>query len=168
MAITNKICAKMCNCKSITVTDISDWDTLNTADITSSVYSLYDKDDELVETKSFLTYTSSVTFSKTENFEDGEYKIIVTFTDNTTTEHTIEEYFYNTCNIKCKIEQLIKDFAFDEDCDDCKKEAIALAAEAYILYQGLIFATICKNTIEADKLLAWLEEKLINYKCKSC
>ena len=51
MAITNKICAKMCNCKSITVTDTSDWDILDTADITSSVYSLYDKDDELVETK---------------------------------------------------------------------------------------------------------------------
>ena len=55
MPITNKICAKMCNCKSITVTDTSDWDTLVPAtDIVSSLFQIYNSEDELIFTTNLL------------------------------------------------------------------------------------------------------------------
>lgn len=170
MPITNKICAKMCNCKSITVTDTSDWDTLVPAtDIVSSLFQIYNSEDELIFTTDTNEYTASVDAdSTTPTFLDGEYRVLVTYIDDEDDEYIIEEFVYNVCNIKCKKEQLIRDLALEDGCTSCKDEKLKLALEASILFQALCAAIICKNTSEADKLLAWLEDKLINYKCKSC
>lgn len=169
MAITNSTCIKQCNCTTITVTDTSDWDTLVPAtDIVSSVFVLTYTEDNTSNTISADEYLNSADFTFTPTAKDGEYQVLITYTDTEDEVYEIEEYFYNVCNIKCKIDKVIKDITAENECNSCKDDAIKLAVEAYILFKALCAAIICKNTSEADKLLAWLNDKLINYKCKSC
>lgn len=169
MAITNSICFKNCNCKKITVTDTSDWDTLVPVDdIATSEFILYDSENEIIETKSFEEYEDSVDFESVINFVDGEYRVVVTYIDKEDAEYIIEDFFYNTCNIKCKVDQIVKDLVSEDDCASCKDDLLKLSLEAFMLYKALCAVILCKNTSEADKYLEWLENKLVNYKCKSC
>lgn len=128
---------------------------------------LYDDEDVVVDSFTSAEYTDSNEFTTTTTFPDGEYRVLVTYVIEDE-EYVIEDFVYNVCNIKCKKEQLIRDLALEDGCISCKDEKLKLALEASILFQALCAAIICKNTSEADKLLAWLEDKLINYKCKSC
>ena len=169
MAIINSICIKQCNCNTITITDTSDWDILiPVSDIVSTSIILYDSEGEEIDSFSSDNYTDSNEFTALTTFPDGEYRVLVTYIDDEDEEYIIEEFIYNICNIKCKKEKLIKDLALEADCTTCNADKLKVALEATVLFEALCAAAICKNSSEADKLLAWLEDKLINYKCKSC
>lgn len=169
MAVINKICLSQNGCNTIIYTDISDWDGndpftfINNTDITLTK-------DGTTFSYSVAEYLDTITINAVDtpfiNFIDGLYTLKVIYTSTEEDIYTIEEEFFNTCNIKCKLAKLINDIPADS-CNSCKKEKLTLAAEASVLYKLLCSTAVC-NTIQAEGILAWLEDKLINYNCKNC
>lgn len=171
MAVENSICIKQCKCSGIGFVDISTWDTVDpNLDIISTTITLTNTDSSEVWEYSAEEYVSTYTFTENPNFPDGEYQLVVVYVavvNGQNIEYTIEEWYYNTCNIKCIIDKLILDI-IDDTCGDCKNEKLETLTEAYILYKVLCRTIKCKDKEQSDSILEWLQNKLINYKCKNC
>jgi len=168
MAITNSICLTQCNCKKISFTDTSDWDTVVPGtDVTLTTITFTNPEGVVLNEISEESYVDTYNFESTDNFPDGEYMIKIVYTADEV-EYEIEEYFFNTCNIKCKLDSFILDLAKEEECTSCKADKLQTAVEAMILYKALCAVIICNNNTEAVKFLEWLEDKFVNYNCKNC
>lgn len=171
MAVENTICVKQCTCNGIGFVDTSSWDTIDpNLDITNTSITLTNTDTEEVWEYSAEEYVSTHIFTENPSFPDGEYQLIIIYTtliEEQSTEYKIEEWYYNTCNIKCIIDNLILSVV-EDTCGDCKKEKLETLTEAYILYKVLCRTIKCKDKEQADSILEWLKNKLINYKCKTC
>lgn len=170
MAVTNSICLSQNGCNTIIFTDTSDWDgNVPSTFIDNTVINLSNGVIEYTYTSASYVDTYDIVAADTafSTFIDDNYTLTITYTSTNNDVYTIEEEFYNTCNIKCKLAKLINDITLD-GCSECKKDKLTLASEASVLYKLLCATIVCKNIDQADNILAWLEDKLINYNCKNC
>ena len=159
------ICISMCGCKKIVIADTTDWN-FPTDDILHSKFTLTFPDGTTVEEYEDDSYVETYTFESDINYVDGEFEVMVVYSTDIDN-HIADEYVYNTCNIKCKKDQLLADIA-DDSCEECTNAKLNVAFEAFILYQSLCAAIKCNDTETADSLVEWLNNKLINYNCKNC
>jgi len=167
-----EICVKVSGCKKLIIKDNYDWEggdpsefighTKITVKYKDTLYTVYDEDGYLGE-KEVLPTVFSSTATK---IEDGYYQITMYFTG----EGTIKTYteVFNKCNQDCKINNLIADYASDDDCDSCNKEKekdilnIALKAEL------LCYAITCSNKNKVWELYNYINNILQSNNCKSC
>lgn len=171
MAVTNNICATITSCTNLILTDTSDWDTVDTVDITNSdVVVVYDGISTTIENAGYLdefNITPEDLGQTGDTLEDGIYHITVTYTHTDTTEYIIYKIVLNDCSIRCKLDKLVLAIA-DETCDDCKRKTAIEVYELLVTLHALHASIACNNIERAELLLNCITDGLANFNCKNC
>jgi len=171
-----KICVSVINCKSLKIVDKTLWtETVPDEDIIST-YIKIEKNGIVYETTLEGYYSEvileNIPLFSTNTFSDGFYiitfKYLILEAEDEAPEVALitTEIFLNKCNLQCKYHNLILETI--DDCDECNKKKW----EILFMYQSkldvLEAAIVCKDLETAKKLFEYLNNLLINIKCKSC
>lgn len=170
MAVSNSFTVCVSNCNIFKFTDSSDWDTVDTDDITSTILTISFNDVDYTFEESEYVESMDLNpsdFNQESKISDGLYTVSVKYTHSDTTEYTYEAKTFNTCNVKCKLSKVVSDASKDQ-CTDCNNKTIIDAMILKFYFSDLCKAVVCGNYESAENILSYLEDKLINYKCNNC
>ena len=75
---------------------------------------------------------------------------------------------FNKCNQDCKINNLIADYASDDDCDSCNKEMEQDILNIALKSELLCYAITCSNKSKVWEYYNYIDNILLENNCKSC
>lgn len=170
MAVINSATTCIEKCNKLIITDTSDWDTITPGDdiVTTTISVEYDG---IVTTINNVGYSETIEIEPSDIAQstkllDGIYRITILYADLDTT-YTTYLPILNTCNIECTIDKMVL-ASVEACCQDCGKEQRDKALDAQIDLTALCYAMACGNYAQVEKILSYLNDKLINYNCNNC
>jgi hypothetical protein len=173
-----EICIKTIGCKQLQIIDNHDWEEIiPDNDVVSSLFTVkYISSDNVITTKVFDIdgYKDSIIvepkdiISSWTKIEDGYYQVTIKYTLDDDSIVTTYEQQFNKCNQDCKIDNILADYASDDECDSCNKEMEQDILNIALKSVLLCYAITCSNKSKVWELYNYIDNILLENNCKSC
>lgn len=172
------ICVKTLGCKQLVISDNYDWGLIIPQDDVSRTiitlnYIPYKGIATTITVADENNYIETATVNPEDigsswtKINDGYYQINIKYFTDEDDVLTYTEVF-NKCNLDCKIDSQIADYASNDECDSCNKDIEKDILNIALKSELLCYAITCSNKSKVWELYNYISNTLTQYNCKNC